>query len=59
MKRLEKMARRALYWAEIHRAAGDSDGVAFAMHRWRVATRRLESMVDAAFAPRIEITGGV
>jgi hypothetical protein len=57
MARLERIARRALQWADAYRRIGDADGVAMAMQRWRDANDRMNAMSDAAFLPRIEIGG--
>lgn len=59
MKRLERIARRALQWADAYRIAGDVDGVAMAMSRFRKAQRRISETVESAFAPHIEIDMGV
>ena len=59
MRRLERIARRALQWADAYRREGDADGVAMAMGRFRKAQRRISEMVESAFAPRIEIGMGV
>lgn len=55
MKRLEKMARRALHWADVYRTSGDKAGEAFAMQRYRKAQRRLNAMVAAAFTPHLDL----
>lgn len=51
MSRLEKMARRAMQWAERARREGDAEGVEFAMQRYRSAQRRITAAMDAAFSP--------
>ena len=58
MKKLEKMVRRTLHWAEEYRRSGDVEGVAFAMQRYRRAARALQRRLDAAFAPRMDFAMG-
>lgn len=53
-KKLRKMARRALQWAEMRRSEGDMDGEAMAMRRWRAANRKLGALIADAFAPRMD-----
>lgn len=50
MKKLERMARRALRWAEIYKADGDVAGHEFAMQRYRAAMKRLDATLAYASA---------
>ena len=57
MKRLERIARRALQWADAYRIEGDEDGVKMAMSRFRKAQKRISDAVEAAFAPHVDLAG--
>lgn len=57
MKRLEKIARRALHWAAVYRKDGDSDGERAAMSRYRKAQAAINALVGASFCQHIDLTG--
>ena len=50
MKKLERMARRALRWAEIYKADGDFAGREFAMQRYRSAMKQIDATLAYASA---------